>query len=190
MSSGDFSRRGSSAASVAESKNALRFISATKACLAGRQFAATNQNTMFQNHLKLAWRRLLNNRLFSAVQLVGLTAGISACLLIGLFIHHEWTYDTMHAHAGRIVKVNMEYSFGGEVVHTGVTGNKVAPTLAREFPEDKAAVRVMQYTEVVKSGAMPPEEERFFYADSTFFRFFRFPLLKGDAATALRDPGR
>ncbi|HRD83122.1 MAG TPA: ABC transporter permease, partial [Saprospiraceae bacterium] len=143
---------------------------------------------MFQNHLKLAWRRLLNNRLFSAVQLVGLTAGISACLLIGLFIHHEWTYDAMHAHADRIVKVNMEYSFGGEVVHSGSTGNKVAPTLAREFPEVEAAVRVMQYTEVVKSGAMLTEEAQFFYADSTFFQIFSFPLLKGDAVTALRDP--
>jgi len=143
---------------------------------------------MFQNHLKLAWRRLLNNRLFSVVQLVGLTAGISACLLIGLFIHHEWTYDAMHAHAGRIVKVNMEYSFGGEVVHTGVTGNKAAPTMAREFPEVEAAVRVMQYTEVVKSGAMLTEEAQFFYADSTFFQIFSFTLLKGDAATALHDP--
>jgi len=143
---------------------------------------------MFQNHLKLAWRRLLNNRLFSAVQLVGLTAGISACLLIGLFIHHEWTYDAMHAHADRIVKVNMEYSFGGEVVHSGSTGNKVAPTLAREFPEVEAAVRVMQYTEVVKSGAMLTEEAQFFYADSTFFQIFSFPLLKGDASTALHAP--
>ena len=143
---------------------------------------------MWQNQFKLAWRHLLKHRLFTAIKLTGLTAGLAACLLVGLYLHHEWNYDACHLLADRIVKVNMEYNFSGETVRTQMTGNKVGPSFERDFPEVEAFLRVMDARVVVKYGSILLEEERFFFADSTFFEMFTFPLLKGAPNTVLNAP--
>jgi putative ABC transport system permease protein len=143
---------------------------------------------MFRTYSKLVLRHLLKNRLYTAIKLIGLTVGSSTCLLIGLYLHHEITYDACHEKAERIAKVQMEYRFGGETVLVNVTGNKVAPAFTQEFPEVEAAVRIMEYQEVVRYGDLLFEEAHVYYADSSFFEVFTFPLLKGNPKTALRAP--
>lgn len=146
---------------------------------------------MLRNYFKLAIRNLLKNKLFSAIKFVGLTVAITACLLIGLYLHHELNYETCHDKAGRIVRIGMEYGSEGKSVQVGLTGNKVGPTFRREFPEVENAVRTIRYEDqVVQYGEKLYEEDQFFYADSTFFGVFTFPLLAGDARTALRLPNQ
>src|SRR5678809_1213688 len=89
---------------------------------------------MFRNYLKTAFRNLRKNRLYSAINIFGLTAGLAACLLIGVYITHELSYDKFNAKANRIVRTTMEYKSAGTVNTTATTGTKVGPQFKRIFP--------------------------------------------------------
>lgn len=145
---------------------------------------------MLQNYLKIAYRNLLRNKLFSFINIFGLATGMACCLLIVLYVVDEFSYDRFHDKGNRIVRVIMEYSFGDESGETAHTGTKVAPAFSRDFPEVEQAVRVYDAKTIVKYQDKLFEEKAFFYADSTFFRIFSFPLLQGDPATALEGPNK
>ncbi len=146
---------------------------------------------MWKSNFKLALRTLKKNKLFTAIKLIGLTAGITGCLLIGLYLHNELGNDACHEKADRIAFVVMEYHAGGRSVVVGNTGNKVGPTFRQEFPEVENAVRVIKYEGmVVQYEDQLFEENNVYYADSTFFDIFTFPLLQGDPKTALVAPNQ
>lgn len=145
---------------------------------------------MFRNYLKIALRHLLKNRLYTGVNLLGLTLGIASCLLIGLYCGHELSFDRFHRNADRIVRVTWEYNLGDAASNVALTGTKVGPQLKRTFPEVAAYARLMKYPQVVRYGAQLYEEKRFLYADSTFFSLFSFPLLSGNPATVLAAPNQ
>lgn len=143
---------------------------------------------MIKNYFKIAWRHLQKNRLYSLVNLSGLAIGITGCLLIGIYIWHEWSYDRFHEHADRIVRVTWEYDFADKTEETASTGTRVGPEFTRRFPETESFVRLMKYPRVVASGDKQFEEKNFLYADSTFFEIFSFKLLQGDRGAVLKDP--
>ena len=146
---------------------------------------------MFRSHVKIALRSLLKNKLFTSIKLVGLIFGFTAILLIGLYLHHELSFDAFHEKANRIARVTMEARYGGETVRNiKVTGNKVAPSFREDFPEVEDAVRLIRYNNVVKYQDRLFEEKEFYYADSSFFNIFSFPLQAGDPATALNAPNK
>jgi putative ABC transport system permease protein len=140
---------------------------------------------MFRNYLKIAFRSLWKNKTSSAINISGLTIGLSCCLLIGLYIQHELSYDKFHKNGDRIVRVLMEYGSGATITKTHYTGNKVAPAFQRNFAEIEKAVRMEMRPRIIKNGETFFTEQRFFYADSTFFEIFSFRLLRGDARKVL-----
>lgn len=145
---------------------------------------------MFRNYLKLAFRNLRKNRLYSIIKISGLTIGITAAVLIGLYLQHELSFDTVHAKAERIARVTMEYGAkDGEREFAQTTGNKVAPTFKADFPEIEEAIRVISYKMVAKAGDKLLEEDHVYFADSSFFQVFTFPLLEGDSVKAIAEPG-
>src|SRR5580765_6613885 len=105
---------------------------------------------MFKNYLKTAFRNLRKNKLYSAINIFGLTVGLAACLLIGVYIQHELSYDTFNVNAARIVRVTMEYSGAGTVNTTATTGTKVCPQFKRTFPAVQEYVRTFVTHNVVK----------------------------------------
>ncbi|HXB30335.1 MAG TPA: ABC transporter permease [Puia sp.] len=143
---------------------------------------------MFINYFKTAWRNLKNNKLYSFVNIIGLTIGIACCILIGLYVGHEWSYDRFHSNAGRIVRITMEYSNGGTVGKYAQTGTKVGPQLKRTFPSVDAFVRTFKYPRVINYRNKVFNEKNFLYADSDFFRVFSFRLVEGNPATVLNAP--
>ncbi len=145
---------------------------------------------MFINYFKTAWRNLKNNKLYSFVNIIGLTIGIACCILIGLYVGHEWSYDRFHSKAGRIVRITMEYSNGGTVGKYAQTGTKVGPQLKRTFPSVDAFVRTFKYPRVINYHNKVFNEKNFLYADSDFFRVFSFRLIKGNPATVLNAPNK
>jgi putative ABC transport system permease protein len=145
---------------------------------------------MLQNYLTIALRNLWRNFTFSFINIGGLAVGLTACLLIMLYVGEEISYDRFHQKSDRIVRVTMDYSVNGEVGQVPVTGTKVGPALARSFPEVEKAVRMIKMAAVVRYGDKLLEEKRFFYADSTFFDIFSFPLLSGKAKGALDAPNQ
>ena len=91
---------------------------------------------MLKNYFKIAFRNLSRNKVFSAINIVGLSIGLTCCLLMVLYMQHELSYDKFHANSTRIARVIMEYNFSGEEPTKGnFTSTKVLPSLKRNFPE-------------------------------------------------------
>jgi putative ABC transport system permease protein len=145
---------------------------------------------MFKNYLKIAWRNLRKNKLYSAINIFGLAAGLAACLLIGVYIIHELSYDKFNANANRIVRTTMEYGSAGTVNKIATTGTKVGPQFKRIFPSVEAYTRTFISHNVVKSGDKVFDEPRILYADPLFFKIFSFHIIEGDASTALDAPDK
>jgi len=146
---------------------------------------------MLKNYIKIAWRNLKKNKLYTFVNITGLTVGIVSCILIGLYTSHELSYDKFNDKADRIARVTMQYTSGGGAARSAaLTGTKVGPQLQRTFPAITAFARTIQYTNTVSIGDKRFSEPGFLYADSAFFNIFSFPLIKGNPSTALSAPGQ
>src|SRR5215212_209530 len=146
---------------------------------------------MIKNYFKIAFRHLQKSRLYAFVNIIGLSIGIVSCLLIGIYIWDELSYDRFHKNAGRIARVTWEYNFGDAGTNkTSSTGTRVGPEFTRRFPEAEAYVRIMKYPRVIAFGDKMFEEKNFLYADSAFFSVFSFPVLRGDAKTVLDAPDK
>ena len=114
---------------------------------------------MFKNYLKTAFRSLLRNRTYAAINISGLAVGIAACLLIGIYILHELSFDKFHSKADRLVRVTMEYNNADAATRTALTGTKVGPEFVRVFPEVEAYARTMKSTRVIKYEGQAFEEK-------------------------------
>ena len=143
---------------------------------------------MFKNYFKIALRSIRKNKLYSFVNIIGLTTGITGCILIGLFIWNELSYDNFHINGDRIARITMEYGGGGTVNKVAVTGTKAGPQLKRTFPQVETFTRVIKYPRSVAYGGKVFNEKNVLYADADFFRLFSFNLLRGNAATVLASP--
>ncbi len=145
---------------------------------------------MLKNYFKIAWRNLWKNKLYSAINVVGLSVGLAACLLIGVYIFNELSYDKFNKNANRIVRVTMEYRQAGTVNTVAETGTKVGPQFKRTFPSVEEYVRTFISHNVIKGGDKIFDEPRILFADEPFFKIFSFRIIEGDAATALDAPDK
>ena len=145
---------------------------------------------MLKNYFKIAWRNLIKNRLYAVINIVGLTVGIVSCLLIGVYIRHEMSYDRFNANASKIVRVIMEYNHGGASQKMSATGTKVGPQLKRMFPEVAGYTRIYKTSAIIKRDNLQFEESNFLYVDPSIFNIFSFKLIEGKAADALNGPDK
>jgi putative ABC transport system permease protein len=143
---------------------------------------------MFKNYLKTAFRNLGKNKLYSGINIIGLTAGLAACLLIGIYITHELSYDKFNTNADRIVRVTMEYGKAGTVNTTATTGTKVGPQFKRTFPSVEEYARTFLSHGIVKYGEKIFDEQKILFADDPFFKIFSFKLIEGNASSVLDAP--
>src|SRR6476646_10276747 len=120
---------------------------------------------MFKNYFTTAFRHLAKNKLYAAINIFGLTAGLTACLLIGIYISQELSYDQFNAKKNRIVRVTMEYAKTGTPNQTATTGTKVGPQFKRIFPSIEEYVRTYVSSSVVRSGNKLFDEPRILFAD-------------------------
>lgn len=143
---------------------------------------------MFRNYFTTAWRKLTRNKMYAVVNIAGLTIGIASCILIGLYIMNQLSYDRFNTKADRIVRVTMSYGDANSVSSAAVTGNKVGPQFQLTFPQVESYVRIYSWPSVVKYGDKMFDEKGILYADSTFFNIFSFHLLQGNPQTTLAAP--
>lgn len=151
---------------------------------------------MLHNYFKIALLTLRRRKGYAVLNLAGLAIGLACCLLIGLFIIHALSFDRFHEKADRIYRLTYENRIGEDLPSATpeeyrVWGSAaIAPLLANDFPEVEHTVRVSgQHHILVSRDQRRFQEERYLFADSTFFKVFTFPLLEGDPATALAQPG-
>jgi len=143
---------------------------------------------MIKNYLKIAFRNLWRHRVFSFINILGLTVGMTAFFLIFLYVQFELNYDAIHSKADRIYRVVADIKTPTETINANTPAWAVGAHIKNEFPgEIEAAVRLGFNSMLVRRGDVKFEEANTLYADSAFFRMFDFPLLKGNPMTALRD---
>jgi putative ABC transport system permease protein len=145
---------------------------------------------MFQNYFKVALRNILKYKFFSAINILGMTIGLTACLLITLYVVDELSFDTFHKNADRIYQVGLHGKLGGQDLHVANTCPPMAAALVADIPEVEAATRIAGFfgQPAVKYEDKSFAEEKVYFADSNFFDFFSFHLVEGDPKTALKDP--
>jgi putative ABC transport system permease protein len=144
---------------------------------------------MIKNYFKTAWRNLWKNKIYSTINVAGLSIGMAACIAILLFVFYERSFDKFHTR--NIYRLNEVQKFEGMVAAQKVALSMypMAPTLKAEFPEIK------NYTRINGAGKVPLNYgekkiyiDRVCYVDSTFLQIFDFKLLQGDRNTALEKP--
>jgi len=142
---------------------------------------------MLKNYLKIAWRNLWRNKVFSLINVLGLTIGLTACFFIFLYVQFECSYDKFHTKGDRIYQVICDVQTPSETIRGGITPWPFAPNMQRDFPEVEAFTRFSNANLLVKKGNISFQEDHALFADSSIFRMFDFKLLKGNPATALKD---
>jgi len=144
---------------------------------------------MIKNYFKIAWRNIWKNKVFSAINIIGLAVGMAAFMVIMMFVSYEKSFDNFHAK--NIYKLNEVQTIGqeGATQKVGLSMFPMGPALKLEYPEVKNFTRVNWHDKY----QMTYKNERLFLpeafaVDSTFFQIFDFQLIRGDKKTALNNP--
>jgi hypothetical protein len=145
---------------------------------------------MFKNHLKIALRNLLKQRGYTLINIAGLATGLACCWLILLFVQDELSYDRFHEKANRIFRATIHGRMAGNEVTAATSPVPMAAALMADYPEVISVTRIKHSynTVLVGYGVKKFNEQQVYFADSTFFEIFTFPLIAGEARTALREP--
>lgn len=144
---------------------------------------------MFKNYFKTAWRNMLKNKTFSAINVLGLAIGIAAFLLIVNYLRFEYSFDDFNAKKDRIFRVPMTISeTDGKPQTFAFTYPAFAPAMKKDFPEVEEAIRFRRRWGVVQRGDTKLiENGQIYYVDPGVFNVFSFPFEQGSAATAFRQ---
>ncbi|WP_229311086.1 ABC transporter permease [Larkinella soli] len=144
---------------------------------------------MLRNYLKIAFRNLLKQPVFSLINITGLSLGLATVLFILLFVQDEVSFDRFQERGDRLYRLVYHYTSADRPDgRSSLSGYPQGPAFTREVPEVEAFCRMHGWEMLVRKGT-EGIYQRVMYVDSTFFRLFSFGLLAGDPATALRDPG-
>ena len=151
---------------------------------------------MLVNYIKIAFRSLLKNRVYSFINIFGLTIGIVSVVLIMMFVSHESSYDKFHENGDNIYKVTLERMYPTYNTFYAIIPHSYAEVMQKDFPEVQNAVRVFGggnnevAIRVINDNNEEEtfEETGFIQADSNFFEFFSFKLLRGEEDKVLSNP--
>ncbi len=143
---------------------------------------------MKRYYFKIAIRNILRNRLYSLINIIGLGVGISAFLLILIFVKYERSYDTFHNESDRIYRLRYERSSAeGESVKFASCCPPAAIRIRELYPEVETIARLFRYRATVIFGDRKFYEERMYFAESQIFEIFNFEMITGDPNTGISD---
>lgn len=144
---------------------------------------------MYRSYIKIAIRSISRNKLFSAINILGLATGIATCLIILLLIRYELSFDRYNQKADRIVRVVFKGAVQGEKMNEAHVMPRVAEVLKRDYPEVQEATRLrLGGFPKILSGGKAFREDALAFVDSNFFDVFTVKFVKGDRNTALLEP--
>jgi putative ABC transport system permease protein len=143
---------------------------------------------MLKNYFKITWRNVSRNKVFSLINISGLSVGLACCMLIFLYAKDEVSYDRFHKRKAEIYRItSINTSLDGTSTKIGVTGMMPGPAFKRTIPEVTDFARLQGDGYAVKKG-MEIFDQPVLVVDSNFFSVFSFPLLHGNPVTALKEP--
>jgi putative ABC transport system permease protein len=144
---------------------------------------------MFRNYLKTTLRNLMRNKFYSAINIVGFAIGISACILIMLYVQSELSYDKFHEREDRIYRVNLFAVLSDDNINQAVTNPPLAATMQNEIPEVEEAVRVSNFKQpVLRHNNDVFSETKWFFVDPNFFKVFSASFVNGSPQNSLAQP--
>lgn len=152
---------------------------------------------MFRNYVRIAWRNLMKNKVFSFINIFGLSVGLTCCILITLYIYHETSYDKHHPNGDRIYKLGTAFIDQGVEDKGGTTSAPLGRMLQEEYPEIASSTRFLELFRDDKTLFQVKEGEgqfKSFYeqkgllADSNFFQIIPYKFKEGNPRTALTTP--
>lgn len=145
---------------------------------------------MFRNYLKIAFRVMNRQKGYSFINIAGLAVGLSCSILILLYVNYELSYDTYHKNVNDIYRVAVEDKTfkWSESNFWNSTPVPLKNAIVKDFPEVLSATRINRRQLIIKCGNQVFSEDRFYMADQEFLDIFSFPLIKGNAKTALKEP--
>ena len=144
---------------------------------------------MLKNYFKIAWRNAIRNRSFTLINILGLAVGLASCLVIGMYVWDQLSYDSFHANKDRVYRVVSISGDDGKVSHQ--MPPVLGPTMEQYFSSVDNTVRIWNRNSA--SVARPGEEkitqdDGFIYVDDSFFQLFTFELLQGNPQKVLSNP--
>ncbi|MCK5147156.1 ABC transporter permease [bacterium] len=143
---------------------------------------------MIKNYLKVAFRNLKRQKLYAAINILGLAIGMAGCLLIYLWVQDELSFDRYHTHADSIYRVEREMHFRDTHGIIPVTGGTYGEAYQMDYPEVEDYVRVDDLNITLLDHRQVFREQAIIAADATLLSIFDFPLESGDAEFALDAP--
>ncbi|HEC42742.1 MAG TPA: ABC transporter permease [Bacteroides sp.] len=144
---------------------------------------------MLRNYFSITYRLFLRNKVYSFINILGFAIGLSAFILISLFIRHEVGYEQNYDDHDRIYRVTRSWHKNGEeTLHLATIAAPVGPLLAQDYPDMvEEAVRIDQVSPTLKIEEKTFKATRMFLAEDNFFRVFSAKMIKGDPQTALSE---
>ncbi|MEP6949352.1 MAG: ABC transporter permease, partial [Ginsengibacter sp.] len=139
---------------------------------------------MFKNYLKTAFRNITRNKVYSFINIAGLSIGLACAMLILLYVKDEVSFDRFHKNVNNIYRIARKSKHNNE---NGTTGFLQGPRFTQNIPGFKSFVRVEGSSEDIKIGTEVRQQDGVLSVDSNFFSVFTFPLLSGDPKTCLTE---
>ena len=148
---------------------------------------------MLKNYIKIAWRSLTKQKLYSLINISGLAVGLAVCMMIMLYVAHEMSYDRFHKNADRIFIPEGQLKMGDMTTGMDYTSYNSGPLISQNQPTIESYMRTLGYFKpvIVNDPSKPGQkfsEDKLLFADPEFFNFFSFKLLSGQAADVLKKP--
>ena len=146
---------------------------------------------MLKNLLKIAIRHIRKHPVYSILNIIGLTLGISSALFLIIYVSDEISYDRYHENADRIYRVSSKITETDDEFTWNVAQIPMGPQVVQDYPEVQSYVRFINMPRsLYKYEDKEYIEEDFYYADSTLFDVFTYKVLKGEVRQAVKDPGK
>lgn len=147
---------------------------------------------MLKNYFRIAWQSLKNNKLFSLLNIVGLSIGLAVSILLILFIIDERSFDNMHSNKNNVHRVLLHTAISGKDQTKCASPAAVAPAMIKNIPEVKSAARVLKHsfgaTAFLNVNEKNFVEQKFYWCDQELFTIFNIPFIEGNSTTALTRP--
>jgi len=140
---------------------------------------------MIKNYFKTAFRNLARNKVYSFINIAGLSIGLACTMFIMLYVKDEVSFDRFHKNVNHIYRIARK---ANGINLNGTTGFLQGPRFTQNVPGIKSFVRVQGGAEDIKKGTEVQEQGGVLHVDSNFFSVFTFPLLSGSPATCLTEP--
>ena len=151
-----------------------------------------NYYGMIKNDFKTAFRIMKREKLYSGINILGLTSGLVIALLILFFVKFEMSYEDFNPHADKVVRITMDYLDGETLIDQDCeTYHILGPMISKEFPEVVDFTRAFGLDEMlIKVGEEQFRESMVYAVDPSFLETFGYPLVSGDNSSALTQPNQ